>query len=175
MGKPFHRICNKIQVRLNSQPPFSNQVKGKSLTCIQPTIPPTDRCSYSRYFPLSFPNSHWTEDTHTRGKLGNGKADLMPSIQKHIKGPSAMVETYSRSTMEQTAEMVNVSPDVRPWQRRAGLQSQAAGALLPSQLFFHVESPLLSQPVNILPIFPVSSQVYSRMKPSWTHLYLLGS
>ena len=32
----------------------------------------------------------------------------MPSVQKHIKGPSAMVETYSRSTMEQTAEMVNV-------------------------------------------------------------------
>ena len=95
---------------------------------------------------------------------------MMPSVQKHIKGPSAMVETYSRSTMEQTAEMVNVSPDVRPWQRRAGLESQAAGALLPSQLFFHVESPLLSQPVNILPIFPVSSQVYSRMKPSWTHL-----
>ena len=32
----------------------------------------------------------------------------MPSVQKHIKGPSAMMETYSRSTMEQTAEMVNV-------------------------------------------------------------------
>ena len=67
----------------------------------------------------------------------------MPSIQKHIKGPSAMVETYSRSITKQTAEMVNVgkmwSPgrgglDSRvkqqePWQRRAGLESQAAGAL----------------------------------------------
>ena len=86
-----------------------------------------------------------------------------------------MVETYSRSTTEQTVEMVNVGPDVRPWQKRAELKSQAAGALLPSQLFFHVESPLLSQPINILPIFPGPSQVYSHMKPSWTHPYLLGS
>ena len=64
---------------------------------------------------------------------------------------------------------------MRPWQKRAELKSQAAGALLPSQLFFHVESPLLSQPINILPIFPGPSQVYSHMKPSWTHPYLLGS
>ena len=46
---------------------------------------------------------------------------MMPSVQKHIKGPSVMVETYSRSTTEQTAEMVNAGLDVRPWQRRAGL------------------------------------------------------
>ena len=30
----------------------------------------------------------------------------MPSAQKHIKGPSGMVETYSRSTTEQTAEII---------------------------------------------------------------------
>ena len=46
---------------------------------------------------------------------------MMPFVQKNVKGPSVMVETYSRSTMEQTAEMVNVGLDVRPWQRRAGL------------------------------------------------------
>ena len=73
-------------------------------------------------FKLSFPNSHWTADTHTRGKLGNGDAGLMPSVQKHIKGPSGMVETYSRSTREQTAEMVNVG---RTWgPGRGGLDSR---------------------------------------------------
>ena len=59
---------------------------------------------------------------------------------------------------------------MRPLQRRAGHKSQAAGALLPSQLFFLVELPLLSWPVSILPIFPGSSQAHSPMEPSWTRL-----
>ena len=55
---------------------------------------------------------------------------------------------------------------MRPWQR-----SQAVGRThLPSQLFFHLESLLLSQSINIPPIFPGSAQTHSSMKPSWTHL-----
>ena len=125
--------------------------------------------------PPNLINSHWTANTHTRGKLGKGDAGLMPSIQKHIKGPSAMVETYSRSITKQTAEMVNVGKTWGPG--RGGLDSRVKQQepCLPSQLFFRVESPLLSQSVNILPIFPGSAQVYSRMKPSWIHLHLLGS
>ena len=72
--------------------------------------------------PQNLTNSYWTAHTHTRGKLGNGDAGLMPSVQKHIKGPSVMVETYSRSTMEQTAEMVNVGWTWGPG--RGGLDSR---------------------------------------------------
>ena len=115
--------------------------------------------------PPNLGNSHWTADTYTRGKLGNDNVGLMPSIQKHIKGPSATVETHSRDTLEQTVEVVNVGWTGGPG--RGGLDS---GALLPSQLSFYVELPLLSQPINIPPIFPGSAQTHSPMKPSWTHL-----
>ena len=47
--------------------------------------------------PKNVTDSHWTADTQTRGKLGKGGTGLVPSIQRNIKGPSAMVETYSRS------------------------------------------------------------------------------
>ena len=103
--------------------------------------------------PPNLINSHWTANTHTRGKLGKGDAGLMPSIQKHIKSPSAMVETYSRSTMEQTAEMVNAGQMWGPGRGGLGSRVKQQEALPPSQLFFHLELLFLSRPVNILPIF----------------------
>ena len=36
--------------------------------------------------------------------------------------------------------------------------------------FFHLKLPLLSCPVNILPIFPGSAQTHCPMKPSWIYL-----
>ena len=36
--------------------------------------------------------------------------------------------------------------------------------------FFHLKLPLLSRPVNILPIFPGSAQTHCPMKPSWIYL-----
>ena len=61
---------------------------------------------------------------------------------------------------------------MRPWQRKAGFQSQTADVLPFLQLFFHVELPFLSHPVNIPPISPGSAQTHSPMNPSWTHLFL---
>ena len=127
-------------------------------------------------FKLNLTNSHWIEGTQPRGKLGNGTVGLVPSIQKHIKGPSAMVETYSRDTTEQTAEMVNVGWTWGPGRGGLDPRVKQQEACLPSQLFFHVELPLLSQPGNILPIILLgSAHTRSPMEPSWTHRFLLGS
>ena len=103
--------------------------------------------------PQNSTNSHWTADTQTRGKLGKGNAGLVPSIQKHIKGPSAMVETYSRSTTEQTAEMVNEGQMCGPGRGGLGSRVKKHEVLLPSQLFFHLELLFLSRSINILTIF----------------------
>ena len=54
---------------------------------------------------------------------------------------------------------------MRPLQRRAGHKSQAAGALLPSQLFFLVELPLLSWPVISCPSF----QAHPKHILPWNH------
>ena len=54
---------------------------------------------------------------------------------------------------------------------RGGLDSsEAAGALPSFTTFFHVELPLLSWPVGILPILPGSAQTHCPMKPSCIHL-----
>ena len=60
---------------------------------------------------------------------------------------------------------------MRPWQRKAGFQSQTADVLSFLQLFFHLESPFLSHPVNIPPILPGSAKTHSR----WTHPGLISS
>ena len=54
---------------------------------------------------------------------------------------------------------------MRPLQKRAGHKSQAAGALLPSQLFFLVELPLLSWPVISCPSF----QAHPKHTLPWNH------
>ena len=168
MGKIFQMICNKIQVRLISQPPFSDSVKGKSLTWVYTTIPPSDRkvFLFTLFSSKNVTNSHWTAVIQTKGKLGNGNASLITSIHKHSKGPSVMVETYSRNSV------VVMWAWCETLQRRAGLQSNSRS---PSFLFFPcgIAPPLMAcqYPAHLLG----SAQMQSPMKPSWTHLFLLGS
>ena len=49
------------------------------------------------------------------------------------------------------------------------LESNNGTPHLPLLLVFRLELPLLSRPVNILPILPGSAQTHSPRKPSWTH------
>ena len=89
------------------------------------------------------------------------------------RSTSKALQGWRRLTVETPpfgAEMVNVGWAWGPG--RGGLDwSQAVGRThLLWQLFFGLESPLLSQPVNIPPIFPGSAQTHSPMKPSWSYL-----
>ena len=120
--------------------------------------------------PPNLINSHWTANTHTRGKLGKGDAGLMPSIQKHIKSPSAMVETYSRSTMEQTAEMVNVGQMWGPGRGGLGSRVKQQEALLSFTAFLPFGIALSLTAYQYPAHFLASPQTHSPMKPSCTHL-----
>ena len=167
MGKNFQTICNKIQVRLISQPPFSDSVKGKSLTWVYTTIPPSDRKMFlfTLFSSKNVTNSHLTADIQTKGKLGNGNASLITSIHKHSKGPSVMVETYSRNYV------VVMWAWRETLQRRGGLQSRSRSPAFLHNFFFHVELPLLSWPVNILPIF----RAQPKCTLPWNHPGLISS
>ena len=89
----------------------------------------------------------------------------MPSVQKHIKGPSAMVETYSRSTTEQTAEMVNVG-----WTRgpcRGWLDSRVKQQ---EPCFLHSFSSLWNRPSSHgLSAFCPSFQSQPKHTLPWNH------
>ena len=112
---------------------------------------------------LNLNNFHWTTDTQTRGKLGNEEAGLIPSTRNIPRTLQQWWRLNSKNAMEQTTETVDECPS------RGGLDSGVKQWNLPLLLVFHLELPLLSWPVNILPILPGSAQTHSPRKPSWTH------
>ena len=99
----------------------------------------------------------------------------MPSIQKHIKGPSVMVETYSRSTMEQTAEMVNVGWTWGPCRRGLDIRvKQQEPSFLHSfsSLWNCPSSHGLSYPAHLSRLIPSTLSHGTILDSS---LFLLGS
>ena len=64
---------------------------------------------------------------------------------------------------------------MRPWQRRAGFQSQTAGGLASFTAFLPFGIALSLTVYQYPDHFLASPKTHSPMKPSWTHPYLLGS
>ena len=87
-------------------------------------------------------------------------------IQKNMKSPSLMGRLSVETPHSRLLKLIT-----RPWQRKAGFQSQTADIFPFLQLFFHLESPFLSHPVISCPSF----QAQPKHTLPWTHPGLISS